>query len=183
MENSKILPKNAILIPESAELVFKGEIFDVYQWQQELYDGTFETFEMLKRPDTVTVIAVDGDEIIVLDEEQPNGIIRRDSLPGGRVDPGEEPVEAIKRELEEETGCVFNDWKLLSVVQPEKKLEWFKYLYVAFNKTGQFDTKHGAGEKIQVKRISFEGFKSKYQDEIKELRDIDTVEQLAKVLS
>jgi len=183
MDDTRTLPKNAHLIPSDAKQVFKGEIFEVYQWQQELYDGTFETFEMLKRPDTVTVIALDGDDVIVLDEEQPNGIVRRDSLPGGRVDPVETPIEAVKRELEEETGYQFNDWILLNVVQPEKKLEWFRYLYVAYNKTSEVETRHGAGERIEVKKISFVDFKNKYKDDIHELRGIDTAQQLTKVLS
>ncbi len=36
-------------IPPNAKRVFKGIIFDVYQWQQKMFDGSKETFEMLKR--------------------------------------------------------------------------------------------------------------------------------------
>lgn len=180
MSSSKMLPKNALLIPKDAKLVFKGEIFEVYQWQQELYDGSFETFEMLKRPDTVTIIAVDGDEIIVLDEEQPGGIVRKSSLPGGRVDPGESTLQAAKRELEEETGLQFEKWAMLSVDQPERKLEWFRYLYIASGVVGRAPTRHGAGEKIEVKRIPFDDFKLKYQDDIHELRNVESADELYK---
>ena len=31
-------------LPEQAKKVFDGEIFDVYQWDQEMYDGSTETF-------------------------------------------------------------------------------------------------------------------------------------------
>jgi len=41
-----IIPKNARLVPEEAKLVFKGIIYDVYQWEQKMFDGTFSTFEM-----------------------------------------------------------------------------------------------------------------------------------------
>lgn len=47
----RTLPDNAIMIPEQAGCVFHGEIFDVYQWQQEMFDGSYERFEMLRRPD------------------------------------------------------------------------------------------------------------------------------------
>ena len=59
-------------MPENAKCVFKGEIFDVYQWEQEMYDGTKATFEKLKRPDTVVVFPVlpDG-QIILTEQEQP----------------------------------------------------------------------------------------------------------------
>jgi len=68
----KIVPINAVLIPDSAERVFEGKIYDVYQWPQRLYDGSTATFEMLRRPDTVQTIGVVGDKIIVLNDEQPN---------------------------------------------------------------------------------------------------------------
>lgn len=36
-------------IPDHAELVFKGVLHDVYQWQQEAFDGSFLTFEAIRR--------------------------------------------------------------------------------------------------------------------------------------
>ncbi|HEY4513381.1 MAG TPA: hypothetical protein VJH06_02610 [Candidatus Paceibacterota bacterium] len=59
-------------IPDDAKRVFKGVIFDVYQWEQEMYDGTKAIFEKLKRPDTVVVFPVlpDG-KIILTEQEQP----------------------------------------------------------------------------------------------------------------
>ncbi|PJC53414.1 MAG: hypothetical protein CO029_02850, partial [Candidatus Magasanikbacteria bacterium CG_4_9_14_0_2_um_filter_41_10] len=73
-------------IPEQAKKVFSGVIFDVYQWEQELYDGSKATFERLTRPATLQVIAeVDG-RIAMSDEEQPaKG--RFLSLLGGRQEP------------------------------------------------------------------------------------------------
>ncbi|MFI5240529.1 MAG: hypothetical protein ACHQUB_02375, partial [Candidatus Saccharimonadia bacterium] len=58
-------------IPENADKVFSGILFDVYQWPQTLYDGKEVTFEAVSRRPTVQVIAVKGDEIVLLHEEQP----------------------------------------------------------------------------------------------------------------
>lgn len=85
-------------VPSQAKRVFKGIIFDVYQWEQELFDGSKQTFEMLKRPDTVEVIAVKDGSILMSRQSQPN---KHDffSLFGGRVEPDEEPLAAAQREL------------------------------------------------------------------------------------
>ncbi|KKP89624.1 MAG: NUDIX hydrolase [Candidatus Moranbacteria bacterium GW2011_GWC2_37_73] len=33
-------PKSTQLIPEHAKKVFSGTFFDVYQWEQEMFDGS-----------------------------------------------------------------------------------------------------------------------------------------------
>lgn len=174
------LPKNAHLIPENATLAFKGKIFDVYQWEQKLYDGSFATFEMLRRPDTAFVIAIDDGQIVVLDEEQPDGVSRQNSMPAGRIEPADEsPLNGAKRELLEETGLEFEKWALFEVQQPVMKLEWFTYVYVATKKKSEVSPKLDPGEKISVKRISFDEFKtSKSAEKIEALRTINTVDEL-----
>lgn len=49
-------PRPQQAIPADATRVLTGKIFDVYQWQQRLYDDTFVTFENLRRPDSVNVL-------------------------------------------------------------------------------------------------------------------------------
>jgi ADP-ribose pyrophosphatase len=146
----KVVPLNAVLIPDEAKQVFSGVIFDIYQWQQKLYDGSFTTFEMLKRFDTVSTICIVDDKIIVLDEKQPPNISRR-SFPGGRVDKSDQDIEnAAKREVLEETGYSFKDWKLIKITQPSSEVEWFVYLYVAWNSSGKVETRLDAGEQIEL---------------------------------
>src|SRR5437868_13556711 len=110
-------------IPPEAKLVFSGILFDVYQWQQKMFDGSFETFEMLKRPDTVEIIATNGDKVYMSHQSQPNKA-NFYSLFGGRKEKGEEPLECAKRELLEESGMSSNNWELYKEYKPLHKIEW-----------------------------------------------------------
>jgi len=155
----KIVPADAILIPDSAECVYQGRIFGVYQWQQELYDGTQATFEMLKRPDTTNVICVDGEKVIIINDEQPNRASLK-TFPGGRVDPEDiDILSSAQREVREEIGYRFQNWRLLQVAQPVRKIEWFTYLWLAWDVTDQQEPHHDAGEKISLEVVSFDQLK------------------------
>lgn len=151
----RVLPRDARLIPPKADCVFRGEIYEVHQWLQKMPDGSVKTFEMLRRPDTVMVIALDeAGDVLVIDEEQPGGIVRKNHLPVGRVDSSDESVlAAAQRELREETGCTFpdSDWVLLDVVQMEKKIEWFTYLLLVTGALHRAAQHLDAGEDITVK--------------------------------
>ena len=46
------------MIPKNAKKKYKGVIFEIFQWQQKMFDGSFSTYEWLNRPDTVEVIGI-----------------------------------------------------------------------------------------------------------------------------
>jgi ADP-ribose pyrophosphatase len=151
-----IIPPRAVLIPKQATRVFKGIIYDVYQWQQKQFDGSETTFEMLKRPDTVKIIAIKNDKIVMLEQEQPNHPLFYD-IPGGmHTFENETELDAAKRELLEETGMSFKTWKLLQVSQFHNKIEQFLYIFLATDFETQTAPKPDAGEKIKVKLVSFD---------------------------
>ena len=149
-----VLPKNAKLVPETAKRVFKGKIFDVYQWEQELFDGSHATFEMLKRPDTVNVFAIKDGKLVVLEQEQPRlGVFY--SVAGGRHDnPKESELDAAKRELLEETGMKFKNWRLIHAIQPFVKMEWFVYTFLATDFESEVEPQLDSGEKITKKMMT-----------------------------
>lgn len=174
----KLLPKHALCVPDNAKKVFTGEIYDVYQWPQEMFDGTTATFEMLKRPDTIVIYAVTADEeIIVLEEKQPNTGIYL-TLPSGRVEDGEDILVAAKRELLEETGIEFAEIKLIGVEQPHPKIEHFVYIFAASSPSSVRAQNLDAGEQIQVKKLAFEEYLS-YVKSGKVPLDVFTLRQLA----
>lgn len=144
--------------PEDAKKVFEGVLFDVYQWPQEMYDGTIATFESLERRDTVTIIPVTADnKIIMTRQEQPRfGTFW--SLPGGIMDPGEESFLAAQRELMEETGHFSDDWKEFFTSQPSGKIDWAAYVFIAKNCQLKADPTPDAGEKIKVELMDLDQF-------------------------
>ena len=150
----KFLPKNALLIPDNATRVFEGKIFDVYQWPQKMFDGSTATFEMLKRPDTVLVVAIKDNKLVMVDDEQPNRPPQI-QFPGGRVDKEDESwLAAAKRELLEETGFSFASWKMIEVHQPMSKIEQFVVWFLATDYISEQSTHLDGGEKITVELIT-----------------------------
>lgn len=145
-------------IPDHAKKVFNGVIFDVYQWEQELYDGSKTTFEKLKRLNTVSAICTVEDKIIVLENKQPG---REDviSLPGGRMDiEGETPEESIKREINEETGYEAATVTLWIKDYPVSKIDWTVYFFIARDVKKVGGQSLDSGESISVSLLSFDEF-------------------------
>lgn len=160
----KVIPTNAVLIPNEAKRVFKGILYDVYQWQQKLYDGSYKTFEMLKRFDSVKVLAIVDDKILVNDERQPNKEEYL-TIPGGRHDePNETELQAAQREVLEETGYTFKSWKPLVVYQPHSKLEYFLYFFLAYDVVHKVDPVLDAGEKLTTSLQSLTDVKARAED-------------------
>lgn len=143
-------------LPENAKLVFEGNIFDVYQWEQTLYDGSTTTFEKLSRQDTACVFPVleDG-SILLVEDAQPH----RESFlqfPSGRVEQGEMPEETARRELLEETGYAPEKLELLYTSTPADKLDWVFYVYIGRGCKKVEEPKPDPGEKIIPKIVSFD---------------------------
>ena len=146
-------------MPENAKKVFDGVIFDVYQWEQEMYDGSMEIFEKLKKKsDTANVIAfTEEGKVIVLEQEQPaKG--KFFSLPGGMLEGGETPGEGARRELLEETGYVPRELELWHSIQLISKIDWRIYFFIAKRCKKVSEQKLDNGEKIKVHLVDFEEF-------------------------
>lgn len=164
-------PKSRQPLPDNAKCVFKGKIFSVYQWQQELYDGTKTIFEKIKRPATVMVLPVtDQGKIILTKQSQPVEGEFIGSI-GGTVDENEKPFDSIKRELLEESGYEAKEWMLWDAVQLIGKIEWPAYTFIAKNLNKVKQMNPDAGEKIELVEYDFDEFMEVVASE--KFRDIE----------
>lgn len=143
------------IIPDEAKKVFSGVLFDVFQWQQKMFDGSFATFERLKRADSTCVLAVVGGKIAVSFEEQPASEPFT-GFPCGLLDDGEVPLDGAKRELLEETGLVSDDWELYGSWPVGNKISWDEHIFIARNCKKVANTKFDNGERIRTEFISFD---------------------------
>jgi len=151
-------PKSKQPIPENAKKVFGGALFDVYQWEQELFDGTTTLFEKLKRPDTVVIFPVLDDGKIILTEQEQPGKEPFIGTTGGRVDEGEDILEAAKRELLEESGYKASEFILWDAQHPTSKIDWVVYTFIAKGLKKVADMNLDAGEKINLKLVDLDEF-------------------------
>lgn len=140
-------------IPKEAKKVFVGKIFDIYQWNQKLYDGSYKVFEKLRRSSSTSIVAISEGKLLVQEQEQPT-LPLFISTPGGCVDPGEEPVDCAKRELLEECGYSSNHWELWFVDNPLQKIDWNIYYYIAIDCRKVKDQELDNGEKISNKLVT-----------------------------
>jgi ADP-ribose pyrophosphatase len=146
-------------IPDNAKLVFKGVRHDVYQWDQEMFDGSTAVFEAIKRQDSVTIVTIVGDKIMVNNEEQPGKPPFR-ALPGGELEEGQTPLENAKRELLEETGYSSDTWEawFVSDVLKAGTVDWNNHFFIARNARKTHEPQLDAGEKIEVMFMNLEEF-------------------------
>ncbi|MBI3096832.1 MAG: NUDIX hydrolase [Planctomycetes bacterium] len=89
------------------------------------HDGRTHTFVRMEAPDWINVIALTPDRRqVVLIEQYRHGTGRVTlEIPGGQVDPGEPPLAAARRELQEETGYTAPEWHEIGRVNPNPAIQ------------------------------------------------------------
>jgi len=112
-------------------------------------NGREGIYGVVSMPDTVAVVARRGKNICLV--RQYRYTVQKDSweLPSGHIQPGEVPVDAAKRELQEEAGLTASRWENLGFVHPALGiLNSRRYIFLAEDvretaTTGQEDSERG----------------------------------------
>lgn len=96
----------------TSEKRFSGRIFEVVVQSIRLPSGLRQNLELVSHPGAVAIAASDalGRLLVVRQYRAAVGDWTLE-IPAGRLDPGESPLEAARRELEEETGYRAAHWR------------------------------------------------------------------------
>lgn len=117
----------------NSKLVYEGKIIDVYKDDVEIATGAKSLREVVRHSGGVVVVALKDDETILMVKQFRYPIKETVlELPAGKLEKDEDPFEAAKRELEEETGYCANEWKSLGYIHTSPGFSDEKlYLYLA----------------------------------------------------
>lgn len=86
--------------------IYKGKIVRLEVDKAELPNGRIATREVVRHPGGVAVIPLDADDRVITVRQFRYPFYRVvEELPAGKLDPGEDPLEAARRELSEEVGA------------------------------------------------------------------------------
>jgi ADP-ribose pyrophosphatase len=122
----------------SSKLAYKGKVFSVFTDKVEEPGGNINTRDVIRHNGSVVILAVDESK----NAKDPEIILERQyrhaagqflfELPAGRVEPGEAPLAAAKREMIEETGYRAKRWTMLTkyFASPGFLGEWMQ-IYLA----------------------------------------------------
>ena len=118
----------------NSQLIFDGRVVKLYKDKIELPSGIQSFREVVNHNGGVVILALTGDKILLVKQfRYPIKEIMFE-LPAGKLEAGEDPFEAAKRELEEETGYCADKWTDLGYVYTSPGYSDEKlYLYKAEN--------------------------------------------------
>ena len=145
----------------TSQCVYDGKIMQVQRDEVELATGKKSFREVVRHSGGVVILALKENDTILMVKQFRYPIAQTVlEVPAGKLEAGEDPFEAAKRELEEETGYCANKWTDLGYVYTspgysDEKLYLYKAENLKFNHCHPDD-----GEIIQA-------FEYKYDDVLK----------------
>ena len=100
----------------SSEYVFRGKVIDVKRDDILVSNGHKSIREVVEHSGGVVILAIKDGKILTVNQFRYPIKTTSIELPAGKLEVGENPDFASKRELEEETGYIAKNWKSLGYI-------------------------------------------------------------------
>ena len=156
--------------PLKQDYLYRGKIVNLRVDNAELPDGTTALREVVEHPGGVCVAALtDKEELLFVEQFRYPYMETVLELPAGKLEYGEDPFEAGKRELLEETGAAAKNYRDLGKLYPTPGYcGEIIHMYLAENLT--FSEQHlDEDEFLEVRRIPLEtAFQMVMRNEIRD---------------
>lgn len=156
--------------PLKQDYLYRGKIVNLRVDNAELPDGTTALREVIEHPGGVCVAALtEKEELLFVEQFRYPYMETVLELPAGKLEHGEDPFEAGKRELLEETGAAAKNYRDLGKLYPTPGYcGEIIHMYLAENLT--FSEQHlDEDEFLEVRRIPLEeAFQMVMRNEIRD---------------
>ena len=104
-----------MVVPSGDQEIYTGRVVTLWLKYLPQPDGSTRLREIVEHAPGAAVVAVDADgQVLLVRQPRPAVGTRLLELPAGLVDPGEEPIDTARRELQEETGFTAGHLELLA---------------------------------------------------------------------
>ena len=120
---------------------------------------------LIEHPDSVVIVAVERDEIVLVRQTRPGANGQTLELPAGCLETGETPSDAAARELREECGLAAGSWRELGSfwAAPEYSTEYV-HVFEARELLDVGSPGLDADEDVAVERLPLKGVLGELSD-------------------
>ncbi|MBA3396644.1 MAG: NUDIX hydrolase [Deltaproteobacteria bacterium] len=128
--------------------------------------GELKRYSLIECVDWVNVIALTADDRVVLLKQYRAGVDEVClEIPGGMIDPGEDPATAAARELVEETGYTAASWRHLGTVAPNPAIQTNRlHSYLALDATQTSSPSPEGCEVLEVETATLAAVRAMLRD-------------------
>jgi ADP-ribose pyrophosphatase len=125
------------------------------------------TIPLVEHPDSVVIVAVEGDQLVCVRQTRPGAGRTTFELPSGKLEPGETAIEAAARELAEECALGADEWQELGAfwAVPAYSTE-FVHVYSAAGLWAADGSALDDDEDVEVERIPLVGALTRLSDAV-----------------